>query len=56
MQRMRFLMLLPFILLVACQSSTPQRTVGQCNPRQADAGQCNLSSSISEFPELSNVH
>ncbi len=57
MRRIPLLMLLPLTLLVACQSSPPtQRPVGQCNPREADAGNCNVSSSIYVFPELSNAY
>lgn len=53
-------MLLPLILLAACQSAPqsgkPPAAAGRpCPPRLADAGQCNTGS-IYVFPELTNVN
>jgi hypothetical protein len=52
-------MLLPLILLAACQSgqtgAPPAAVARDCPQRLIDAGQCHTSS-IYSFPELANVN
>lgn len=60
MRKLPLWILLPLMLLGACQSSPTSAPAGRdqgrpCPPREQDSGQCGRAGSLSSFPELSNI-